>query len=171
MTINPLWPSSGNGLLPDCTKPLPEPMLTYHQWGSVTTIWGQFHEKYFSHQQLKLASKSFIQNFNIPNLPGANELKPPGILRPERDGRHLAEEIFTGILSEENFCILIQILLKFVHLDSIDIKSALVQVMAWVQIGYKPLPEAMLTIIHTLYSISRLQWVKLPSYHLKNISS
>ena len=24
---------SGNGLLPDGTKPLPEPMLTYHQWG------------------------------------------------------------------------------------------------------------------------------------------
>ena len=49
-TINSLWPSdkeqgtestlelknwdnigSGNGLLPDGTKPLPEPMLTYHQ--------------------------------------------------------------------------------------------------------------------------------------------
>ena len=26
---------SGNGLLPDGTKPLPEPMSTYHQWGSV----------------------------------------------------------------------------------------------------------------------------------------
>ena len=26
---------SGNGLLPDGTKPLPEPMLTYHQWDSV----------------------------------------------------------------------------------------------------------------------------------------
>ena len=37
--VNSLWPSdtilvntgSGNGLLPDGTKPLPEPMLTYHQ--------------------------------------------------------------------------------------------------------------------------------------------
>ena len=27
--------SLGNGLLPDGTKPLPEPMLTEHQWGSV----------------------------------------------------------------------------------------------------------------------------------------
>ena len=26
---------SGNGLLPDGTKPLPEPMLTYHQKGSM----------------------------------------------------------------------------------------------------------------------------------------
>ena len=45
--INLLWPSnaiwwqiwinigSGDGLLPDGTKPLPEPMLTYHQWGDV----------------------------------------------------------------------------------------------------------------------------------------
>ena len=43
MVINSLWPNvdmvtyiwvnigSGNGLLPDGTKPLPEPMLTHHQ--------------------------------------------------------------------------------------------------------------------------------------------
>ena len=27
--------SSGNGFLPDSTKPLPQPMLTYNQWGSL----------------------------------------------------------------------------------------------------------------------------------------
>ena len=32
---------SGNGLLPDGTKPLPEPMLAYHQWGPKT--WEKFH--------------------------------------------------------------------------------------------------------------------------------
>ena len=38
---NGLVPSgSGNGLLPDGTKPLPEPMLTYHKYGPVTLIWG-----------------------------------------------------------------------------------------------------------------------------------
>ena len=26
---------SGNSLLPDGTKPLPEPVLAYHQWGFV----------------------------------------------------------------------------------------------------------------------------------------
>ena len=31
-----------NGLLPDGTKPLLEPLLTYHQCGSVMFIWGQF---------------------------------------------------------------------------------------------------------------------------------
>ena len=30
---------SGNGLLPDGTKPLPEPMLTYHQGGLVAFDW------------------------------------------------------------------------------------------------------------------------------------
>ena len=40
---------SGNGLLPDGTKPLPEPMLTYHQSGTVTFIGGQFQE--ISHHQ------------------------------------------------------------------------------------------------------------------------
>ena len=30
---------SGNGLLPDNTKSLPEPMLNYHQWCSVELTW------------------------------------------------------------------------------------------------------------------------------------
>ena len=36
---------SGNGLLPDGTKPLPEPMLTDHQLSPVTFILGQFHNR------------------------------------------------------------------------------------------------------------------------------
>ena len=48
---------SGNGLLPDGTKPLPEPMLTHLQWGLVAFIWGQFHKRYLSHHSLKLAWK------------------------------------------------------------------------------------------------------------------
>ena len=27
----------------DSTKPLPEPMLTFHSWGSVVFVWEQFH--------------------------------------------------------------------------------------------------------------------------------
>ena len=44
---------SGNGLLPDGTKPLPEPMLTDHLWSPVTFILGQFHKRCFNHQSLK----------------------------------------------------------------------------------------------------------------------
>ena len=36
---------SGNGLLPQGTRPLPEPMLTYHQWDPVSFTWVQFHRK------------------------------------------------------------------------------------------------------------------------------
>ena len=44
----------------------------------------------------------------------------------------------------KSFCILIQILLKFVPNGQIDNKVALVQVMAWHRPGDKPLPEPML---------------------------
>ena len=38
--VTKIWVNigSGNGLLPDGTKPLPEPMLTYHQSGQVAFI-------------------------------------------------------------------------------------------------------------------------------------
>ena len=46
---------SGNSLLPDGAKPLPESMLTYHQWVLEKITRRQFHERYLSHQSLKLA--------------------------------------------------------------------------------------------------------------------
>ena len=49
---------SGNGLLPDGTKPRPEPMLT-----PVMFIWGQFRLRYDSHQSLKLAWKLLFYAF------------------------------------------------------------------------------------------------------------
>ena len=73
--VNSLWPNdaifmmatqiwvnigSGNVLLPDGTKPLPEPMLTYHQQGLVTFTWGQFRNRYLNHQLLKSHWKLLI---------------------------------------------------------------------------------------------------------------
>ena len=52
---------SGNCLLPDGTKPLLKPMLTCHQWGPITFIWGQFHKKYPSHQSFKIILKITFQ--------------------------------------------------------------------------------------------------------------
>ena len=43
----------GNGLLPDGTKPLPEPMLTDHQRSPVTFILGQFQKRCLNHQSLE----------------------------------------------------------------------------------------------------------------------
>ena len=42
---------------PDCTKPLPEQILTYHQWSPVTITWGQFHMRQLSDQLMILAWK------------------------------------------------------------------------------------------------------------------
>ena len=36
---------TGNGLLPDNTKPLTNPMLINHQWGPMTFIWEQFPKR------------------------------------------------------------------------------------------------------------------------------
>ena len=53
---------------------LPEPMLTYHQWGPGTFIWERFHKSYLSHQPQNLACGSLIQKIP-PNFTRANELK------------------------------------------------------------------------------------------------
>ena len=65
---------SGNGLLPDGTKPLPEPMLTDNQWGIVAFTWGQFHNKYSRLSILNMSLKITYLKLQ-PHLPGANELK------------------------------------------------------------------------------------------------
>ena len=57
----------------------------------------------------------------------------------------VADSIFKCIFFNEKFCILIKISLKFVPKGSIDNYPALVQIIAWHQIGDKPLSEPMLT--------------------------
>ena len=63
----------------------------------------------------------------------------------------LADNIFKRIFFNENFCILIEISLKFVPKGPIDNNSALVQIMAWRRIGDKPLSEPMLTRFSDAY--------------------
>ena len=65
LDVTEIWVKicSGNGLLPDSTKPKPEQMLTYHQWRLVTITWMQYHEGYLSHQLLKLAWELIFKNF------------------------------------------------------------------------------------------------------------
>ena len=57
----------------------------------------------------------------------------------------MTDDTFKLIFFSENGGIPIWISLKFVHRISIYNKAALVQVMAWHQIGDKPLPEPMMT--------------------------
>ena len=52
---------SGNGLLPDSIKPLPEPMLSDHQWSPVTFILGQFHKRLPQPSITKIMSFKFLR--------------------------------------------------------------------------------------------------------------
>ena len=63
----------------------------------------------------------------------------------------LADDIFKHIFFNKNIRISIQVSLKFVPKGLIDNTSALVQVMAWHTAGYKPLPEAMITLFTDAY--------------------
>ena len=63
----------------------------------------------------------------------------------------LADDNFKCIFLNENDQILIGISLKYVPGSPLDNKPALVQVMAWHQTGYKPLPELMLTQLTDTY--------------------
>ena len=62
--------------------------------------------------------------------------------------KYFTGDIFKCILLKSIFT---QIPLNFISEDPIDNKSALVQVMAWHQIGVKPLPEPMMTQFTDVY--------------------
>ena len=81
-------------------------------------------------------------------------------MKPEQNGRHIADDTFKWIFLIENCCILIKISLEFVPESLIHNKSALVKVMAWCQEGNKPLPEPMLTQFMDWYIIQP-QWVEM----------
>ena len=55
---------SDNGLLPNGTKPLPEPMLIKHWWSLVTFTWGQFHRKHSVDLSLIWVWENLIQNYS-----------------------------------------------------------------------------------------------------------
>ena len=63
----------------------------------------------------------------------------------------LAGDIFKCIFLNENDSIPISISLKSVPRSPIDNKPALVQVIAWLQTGDKPLSEPMMTHLTTAY--------------------
>ena len=88
--VNALWPSDaiccqeiwvsiglGNDLLPDGTKPLPEPMSTDHRWSAVTFILGQFHMRLPQPSITKICLKITCLKFHS-NFPRANELMNDG---------------------------------------------------------------------------------------------
>ena len=63
---------------------------------------------------------------------------------PRQNGCHFADNIFKFSTLNKNCCIWNEISLKFVPEGLIDNMSVLVQIMAWHQIGDKPLSEAIM---------------------------
>ena len=57
VTRNRVNIGTGNGLLPDGAKSLPEPMLTYIQQCPVVFIWGHYHNKIWRYQSVKQDEK------------------------------------------------------------------------------------------------------------------
>ena len=61
---------SDNGLLPDGTKPLSEPMLTYHHRYYMALTWEQLQKMCLIHN----ISSEFTPLKSLLHLPGSNEL-------------------------------------------------------------------------------------------------
>ena len=80
-------------------------------------------------------------------------------MRPRQNGRRFADDTFTGIFSNENVRISINISLKFVPKGPINNNPALVQIMAWRRSGDKPLSEPMMFSLLTHICVTRPQWV------------
>ena len=84
-------------------------------------------------------------------------------LRPRRNSRYNADDIFKWIFLNENVWIPIKISLKFVPKGPINNIPALVQIMAWRRSGDKPLSEPMMVSLLTHICVTRPQWVDCPS--------
>ena len=81
-------------------------------------------------------------------------------LRPRRNRRHFADDIFKCILMNENVKISIKFSLKSVPRGPINNIPALVQIMAWRRSCDKPLSEPMMVSLLTHICVTRPQWVK-----------
>ena len=81
-------------------------------------------------------------------------------LRPRRNRRHFADNIFKCIFENENERISPRISLKFVPKVGINNIPALVQIMAWRRPGDKSLSEPMMVSLLTHICVTWPQWVK-----------
>ena len=78
-------------------------------------------------------------------------------LRPRRNRRHFADDIFKCIFLNENVLISIKISLKFVPKGQINNIPALVYIMAWRRPGDKPLSEPRMESLLTHICVTRPQ--------------
>ena len=97
VTHNRVNIGSGKCLLPDGTKPLPEPMLTYHQWVSMAMTWDQFHMNYLRYQFIKRVSEIHMWNYShIPRDQWVNQSGENCSHLQSDPGRYSADLRLTG---------------------------------------------------------------------------
>ena len=89
-------------------------------------------------------------------------------LRPRQNGRLFPDDIFKLVFLNENVCISIKMLLKFVPRVPINNIPALVQIMAWRRAGDKPLSEPMMVSLPTHICVTRPHWVLILKKPLKS---
>ena len=89
----------------------------------------------------------------------ASSLWPFNTLRPRRNRRHFADDIFKCIFLNENVLNSIKISLKFISRGPINNIPSLVQIMAWRRPGDKPLSETMMVSLLMHICVTRPQWV------------
>ena len=120
-------------------------------------IWEQFYVKTMQ----RIISLDLLTGWLIYTVFGHFKYNAVNSLRPRRNGRYNADDIFNCIFLKENVWIPTKISLKFVPKGPINNIPALVQIMAWRRPGDKPLSEPMLIFAPTHICVTRPQWVKL----------
>ena len=130
---------SSNGLMPDVTRPLPEP-VSEGQW--VNPSHAAIFQNLFPF--LSFFSSAMTQVVKIQNL-------MEDTLRSRQNGRHFADDISRRIFLNENARISVKISLKFVPKVRINNIPAMVQTMAWHRPGDKPLSEPMMVNLTDAY--------------------
>ena len=101
-------------------------------------------------------SYNFAMSGNLWNL----HYSRVNSLRPRRDRRHFADDIFKCVFLNENEWTSPRISLKFVHKVRINNIPSLVQIMARRRPGDKSLSEPMVVSLPTHICVTRPQWVK-----------
>ena len=80
-------------------------------------------------------------------------------LKPRRNRRHFADDIFKSMFLNENEWISLRFSLKFVNRVRINNIPSLVQIMTWRRPGDKPLSEPIMVSLLTHICVTRPQWV------------
>ena len=178
--VTQIWVNTGlgNGLLPDSTTPLSEPMLEFLFCGIyLRAIMQRVPKLLYCVMSLKIRLLKLL-----PNLPGTNELNKVSItaclllglllnsLAPGRFQFNFRQVIFKLTLVNGGWGISYEIALRWMPLDLTDDKSTLVQVMAWChQATNHYMIQCWLRSL-LLYDVTRPQWVKWRAILIKELN-